>query len=225
MSKLCVAGCSVSDYVHIKQTYGELLGNKLGYEYIHEGAGCGSNYRMWRKLSLYIKNEFLTDKDILIIQYTETTRNEFWSMFGDVKRNFEHKIADDSYDSGIIIRYKHQAYDWQPTIPERKFFKDYETYFLNIDFSFEQFDANNFMFQNMLKQQNIRAIFLKTTRIGPKHNHLIEPYLKYSFIDESNRIYENNLSEEDHCHFSQLGSNRLADKLYDHIKMLGWLDA
>ena len=50
--KIAVAGCSVSDYTGegVERVYGEILAESLNVEYIHEGAGIGSNYRMWRKI-------------------------------------------------------------------------------------------------------------------------------------------------------------------------------
>ena len=47
--KLCVAGCSFSDYTKVDKVWGEYLAEKLDVDYLHEGAGCGSNWRIWRQ--------------------------------------------------------------------------------------------------------------------------------------------------------------------------------
>jgi hypothetical protein len=45
--KLCVAGCSFSDYAgDVANVYGAILAEKLNVDYIHHGAGSGSNYRI-----------------------------------------------------------------------------------------------------------------------------------------------------------------------------------
>lgn len=226
--KLCVAGCSVSDYTNIEKTYGHILAEKLDYDYVHEGAGCGSNYRIWRKITLYIKNKQLTENDIIVVQYTEASRTEFWSSFGyDAPKSVNivnaHGNMDLSYDEGYLIRYKQGAAQWQTNDPERSFFNDYETNFLSPRFAQEQFEYNNFNFIHMLKQLGMKVIFIQSTRIGPGHDYLIEPFLEYSIIDDTNRDFSNNLTLEDHCHFSQKGSFVLADKLYKHIYDLGWI--
>jgi hypothetical protein len=78
MSKLIVAGCSVSDYTNVKKVWGEYLAEQLNYEYVHEAAGCGSNYRMWRVLTTHILNGNITANDTVVVQYTTLERNEFW---------------------------------------------------------------------------------------------------------------------------------------------------
>jgi lysophospholipase L1-like esterase len=43
MKKLCVAGCSVSDYTDVEFPYGHLMADDLGLEYLHEGDWCHFN--------------------------------------------------------------------------------------------------------------------------------------------------------------------------------------
>ena len=70
--KVIVGGCSVSDYTgaEVDRVYGEILSERLNAEYIHHGSGCGSNYRMWRKITNLIMNGEISDKDLIIMQYT-----------------------------------------------------------------------------------------------------------------------------------------------------------
>ena len=97
---------------------------------MHEGAGGGSNYRIWRKISNHIIDGYLKDNDILIVQYTETVRNEFWSAFPDTRvyDQFPNqpKNADESHDNGTVIRYKYGAWHWQNFNEEKHFFTQYE---------------------------------------------------------------------------------------------------
>ena len=96
-SKICVAGCSFSDYTKVDKVYGEYLAEKLGYDYLHEGAGCGSNWRIWRQVYKNIRDHHLTSNDILIVQYTITERQEFYSRF-----DLEHKVDTKQYMSCLL---------------------------------------------------------------------------------------------------------------------------
>ena len=67
MANLLVAGCSVSDYTQVDKVWGEYLAEDLGLNYIHEGAGCGSNWRMWRVIVDAVKTKQITPNDIVIL--------------------------------------------------------------------------------------------------------------------------------------------------------------
>ena len=63
MTKLIVAGCSVSDYTCVDKVWREYLSDQLTIPYMHEAVACGSNYRIWRKLSSHIINRTITPDD------------------------------------------------------------------------------------------------------------------------------------------------------------------
>lgn len=151
---LYVFGCSASDRTEVPKCYGDYLADSLNLTYQHYAAGCGSNDRIFRNLLTLVKNKTITSKDLVIIQYTETTRTEYWSSFvNDVNLR-------DNYDSGQILRYKINSGSWQPNKIEKKFFKLYEQYFLNETFEQEKFAAHNFALQCVLEKYNIDAWFL-----------------------------------------------------------------
>jgi enterochelin esterase-like enzyme len=81
--KVIVGGCSVSDYTgpEVKKVYGEILANNINAEYIHHGAGCGSNYRIWRTITRMVMNNEIDKDDIVFIQYTDVSRQEYWSSY------------------------------------------------------------------------------------------------------------------------------------------------
>ena len=132
--KLLVAGCSFSDYCQVKKPYGEILASKLNVEYIHEGAGSGSNWRIWRKVIKYILDGTITPDDLILIQYTERTRNEFCSVlkrdnihFGP--SSFEMVAITDRFNNDYsVLRYKLDSATWQNTPEEKLFFSQYEKY-------------------------------------------------------------------------------------------------
>lgn len=225
MKKLCVAGCSFSDYTKVEETYGEILSNKLGYKYIHEGAGCGSNWRMWRTITNHILDGKLTSDDLVIVQYTEVIRCEFWSSFPNYyfkSSAIDIPIADKSYDGGGVLRYKVAAGTWQHNPEENEFFTKYEENFVNLNFEEERFRVHNYNFQQMLKNHNIKAVFLTTGRLPPKSEYVIDHFKKYEFVDPlTPDRYKYNLSPEDSTHMSQEGHKELAERLYKHVTDLG----
>ena len=158
IKKLFVAGCSVSDYTNVDKIYGELLSEKLNCTYIHEGAGCGSNWRIWRKIINYIINGDLTSDDLLIIQYTSFERKEFWSNIEKDMITGKIKIREKYKNGGNLIRFKIDSYKWHKQY-EKKFLKIYEENFINIDYEKDVFNTQNIMFQELLSKYNIKTIF------------------------------------------------------------------
>ena len=212
-SKLFVAGCSVSDYTLVDETYGDMLSKKLKYDYIHEAAGCGSNWRMWRKITNHIINGNLTKNDLLIIQYTSNERREFWTMDEVDYINGKINIREKYENGGSIIRFKTQSHTWQVLNEEKTFFKLYEENFLNSDFEDEVFRTQNFMFQHLLKTYNIPVIFFNF-------------YGGQTFIKElESKIFEiteirndpNFFLENDMFHLNHYGHEYVSNKLLEYI--------
>jgi len=225
-NKLVVAGCSFSDFTGVDHPYGQILSEKLGYDYVHEGAGCGSNQRIWRRLTTKVLDGEITENDLIVIQYTEKTRTEFYTSY---PQDLAYKgpnckeairVVDD-YTDGHIIRFKIGADVWQYNQEEMDLFKLYEDGFLSLDYSKELFRINNYNFQCMLARNNIKCIFIKSWRYPYNLDTQIlpefEPYVFYDLdIDR-----HNNLAEDDHGHLSQEGHNVFSEKLYTHIKQIG----
>lgn len=213
MRKLFTAGCSVSSRCNGKTSYPEELAKLLNYELVNCTAGCGSNYRTWRMITKHIMDGNLTSDDLVVIQYTEVTRREFWSKF---LKN-ENLDMIDLYDDGSLIRFKFGSYLWQRTKEEIEFLKLYENNFVNDVFETENFHINNFNFQHMLKSNNIKVVFIKTTRIDNIEFFAFDEYKKCFFYDYSNNDITNNQTETDFCHFSDKGHKLIAENLYQHI--------
>jgi len=215
MRKLFTTGCSVSTKNNCKTSYPEELAKLLNYELVDLSAGCGSNHRIWRLITKNIIEGNLTSNDILIIQYTEPYRREFWSRFKKSDKN----SLDDDFDDGRIIRFKMEIYDSHKNIKqEKEFLKLYEENFLSEKFELEIFFSHNFNFQHMLEAKNIKAIFIKTNRMN-KHLdwYIADSLKKYVFYDDTNNEIINNQTPEDSCHFSDIGHKLMAENLYNHI--------
>ena len=121
--KICVAGCSVSDYTEVLNPYGKILADSLNLEYLHEGGGCGSNARIWRRVTNHILNGNLGRNDILIVQYTEVIRTEFWSALPPFPSPVTSPDEEPWADGGRILRWKPCANEWQPNPEEKDFFE------------------------------------------------------------------------------------------------------
>jgi hypothetical protein len=232
--KLFVAGCSFSDYnynpsIMTDKVYGDYLSEKLGVDYVHEGAGCGSNYRMWRKITNYIMNGFLTQDDILIVQYTNSTRREFFCNLPyeswKVDNVLKTTAAFEPYGTEKIMRFKVGEYNTNFKSYEKEeveFFNLYQKHFLDEKFSMEEFEYNNFMFQHMLINNNIKVIFLRS-HFFPNFNlipfHEKNELSVYELIDNKDLQAHKN----DPSHFSKKGHNHLSELIYDHLKNLNWI--
>jgi len=222
--KLFVAGCSISDYTKVSKVYGEFLAEKLGCEYVHEGAGCGSNWRIWRVITQHIMTGNLTPDDILVVQYTGRERDEFWSRFDPpvwemAPNTLDHLcVTDVPQYGGSVIRYKAGAGIWQDGQQIKDFFDTYEKNHLCVEFERERFLAHNFMFQNMLLMKNIRTIFVRSRRAATlPMSELFPEFRKISFIEPAGDLTMYDLSSTDSGHMNQLGHEVFAGWLYDHI--------
>ena len=211
--KLFTAGCSISTRCNGKTSYPEELAILLNYELVNCAAGCGSNYRIWRMITKHIMDGNLTSDDLVVIQYTEPTRREFWSKFPK-KKNWDY--AED-YDGGSVMRFKIDSYLWQNTKEEVEFLRTYEFNHLNDSFETENFHVYNFNFQHMLKSHNIKVVFIKTTRISVPEFFTFDEYKNAFYYDTSNSEKVNNQSLKDTGHFSDKGHKLIAENIYQHI--------
>ena len=230
MSKLIVAGCSFSDDIetengkYTNQTcWGKELAQLLGREYVHQGAGCGSNYRMWRVITTGILEGSITNKDLVCVQYTNNDRKEFWS---DTEHKEDPKKS--SYErwhkGGSLIRFKDGAWTWHGQYPnERKFFFQYETHFCEPTYNDHMFRVYNQMFQCLLKEYCIPTIFCYT-RYKYFNNliPLIDPFKAWAFRENGDNIKNQDfwLSHDDGEHLNDLGHKDFALQMYNHLQPL-----
>ena len=259
--KIVVGGCSVSNsWGHEPSpdgVYGQILANQIGADYIHHSVDGGSNYRIWRKITQMVMNNDITDKynmpppeevitkdDIVIIQYTQSCREEFFSLknpqeITNIRDEVEECEVD---DDGNIIRFKLDSH----SIPhlnkyEKKFFELKEKYFTSINFDKEKFEYHHYLFHNLMMSKGIKVVYLMSSK---------RPLSNYGFKDRNlfnkNGELHLNLFEDDehlpsrwrknhdeylrhmdgaidHYHFSKEGHKYVAIELEKFIKEKGWL--
>ena len=228
--KLVVAGCSFSDYMEKNDSvYGDLLAGFLGAKYIHHGAGSGSNWRIWREVGNMIYNDEFAPDDILIVQYSNNERQEFWSQYSPdkpivINGKKRRPLREEGPEDGSIIRYKMKAHTWlnKPYPKEGKFVKQYEERHVSEEFSKQQFTAHHTMFMSMLRDKKIKTVFLRS-RINPffelDQDH---EFNSYKEADEDLFNEAHYYEEDDSSHLNDKGHYNLARKLNTHIRELGW---
>jgi hypothetical protein len=208
MTRLVVAGCSVSDYTQVDKVWGEYLAEQLSYEYLHLAAGCGSNYRMWRLLVSHVVDNKITADDTVIVQYTSPERNEFWSP----RHRVNGQVVDDHIPSGgSIVRIKYDTYT-QCDGAERKFAKLWPR-FINIEFELEKFRVNHMMFQCLMKEYGIKNLYF----VQAGYYGLSLGDLQLLELYKNNNIICNDIFRVETClpndlsHFNDAGHKLLAE--------------
>jgi len=225
VNRLIIAGCSFSDWSEVEYNYGEYLGQNLNLPVSFYTSGIGSNFRIWRKLAKAIIDKEVTDKDLLVIQYTNPDRREFWSAHSslhevDYKRcgnPYKGSTMREKYLGGELIKFKMGAWEWQSVEIEQKFFKLFEENFVSEDYDVEVFINNHVMFQSLLKEFKIPVIFLRTnyTSIVPNI-----PMLDCSFHHclDVRYFHTIELCNEEYCsHLNDKGHKELANVIAEYI--------
>jgi hypothetical protein len=246
--KLVVGGCSISDCFGHNPTpaavYGQIVAKKIGADYVHHAAGAGSNYQIWRKITQMVINgeitdeecipldeEIITKDDIVIIQYTNLSRQEYFSLKipGASPRDWS-----ESYDrepDGNIIKFKLDSYN----IPdknkyEKKFFELKEKYFTSIKFDEERFEYTHFLFHNLMISKGIKVAYLVSPNLplsnytwdqthlfnknGEQHITLLQDNVEYFRHLDDGSI--------DEYHFGKEGHKYIAMEIEKFIKDNQW---
>jgi hypothetical protein len=247
--KVVVGGCSVSNsWGHEPSpdgVYGQILANQIGADYIHHSVDGGSNYRIWRKITQMVMNNDITDKfnipypeevitkdDIVIIQYTQPTREEYFSIKDSNESNIQYEAEEcEVDDDGNIIRFKLDSQN----IPnlnkhEKKFFDLKEKYFTSINFDKERFEYNHYLFHNLMMSKGIKVVYLMSSK-RPLSNYCFKyrnlfnknGELHLNLFEDNNEYFRHIDGFVDHYHFSKKGHQYVADELKKVTEQQGWL--
>ena len=225
INSIVIAGCSFSDCSQVEYNYGEYLGQNLNLPVKSYSSGCGSNFRIWRKLTKAILDKEITSKDLLIIQYTNPDIKEFWSSHSS-PQTFDYKPSGnpikgspmrDKYLDGDIIKFKMGASTWQFVKEEKTFFQLLEENFTSENFDIEIFINNHVMFQSLLKEYKIPTIFLKTNYINMVRDIPVIDCNFHHYLDVKQIQIANLCNEESCSHLNDDGHKKLANILTDYI--------
>ena len=221
-----VVGCSFSDQLEYNKTnWGAELAGQLNYDHVHEARGCGSNYRMWRTVTTAILEGTLTSKDLLCVQYTNNDRVEFWS---DTVHQGDPRLGswEPWHQGGSIERFKDGAWTWNGQYPNlRKFFFQYETHFCNPSYNDHMFKVYHTMFQCLLKEHQIPAVFMYTRyKYFDGQFTLVDPFAAWAFREDTEQIKNtaNWYALDDGAHLNDQGHKQFADQVYRHLDSLSF---
>jgi hypothetical protein len=221
MKKLFVAGCSFSDYTQVDKVYGEILAEKLGYEYVHEGSGCGSNYRIWRVIGGYILSGNLTPNDLLIIQYTSTERREFWSHNSpSISEPKKVNLNEPYKNNGSLLKFKSGSGAWTRFSEEKALLDLYEKYFCSVEYEQEWFKIMHNFFQTFLIHYNIKTVFLETVYSYQLKDNGLEKQFENLYFDWKKNYDTPSIQlvpNQDWGHLNIEGHELLANDLYEHL--------
>ncbi len=216
---LVVAGCSISDRGGATICYGDALSEMLNMSYIHHGSGAGSNDRIWRIITKMVMENKLTSNDQLIVQYTGVNRREFWTCNNPeryiAKVNNQVRLVDDYEPFGYLVKYKNGAHNWQRHKYTKAFFKQYEEEFCNEDYNNECFAYNHYNFSNMLKQNNIKTLFVRLLGFG---NDDVEKYsCGFPVLYVNRKMCDPSYLQEDQGHFTDDGHRWVASIIKEKL--------
>jgi len=184
--KLIVGGCSFSSALGVEQEekWPALVSARLKTQLIDEAAVAGSNYRIWRKITTHIHTGNVTNRDIVIIQYTEPHRTELYSP---IQRTPDHPSlvpgdqnaqAEPYRDYGYIVKNK-WGLDKNGVGDEKKIGKITMKFSCD-EFDFEQFQVQHLMFQGYLKSLRFKHVyFLRGGNYSPELKDITD----YPIID------------------------------------------
>ena len=217
--KLVVAGCSFSDRFQVDRCYGDILSQRLGFDYVHEARTCGSNTAIWRRITKHILEGGITEQDILLVQYTVMDRTEF-ATWKDPRYN---DVVHEKYDDVTwLVRYKIDAETWHSNQTTAEFIRLYSQNFICPSYEDEKFVINNHNFQCMLAHHNINAFFLNLSCYAPVPSvwSVLEYFQDRVYVDrvETLACEPYMLSDKDPWHLSQAGHEKVSDDVYEFIK-------
>lgn len=220
MVKIAVGGCSFSSAFDIEYhlSWPALVAAQLKCELIDEAAVAGSNYRIWRKIVNHIHTGNITNRDIVIIQYTEPHRTELYSPVQrnanhpSVNSNDQHAQAEPYSDNyGYIVKNK-----WgleQNGVGDEKRIGLLTRKFSHDDFDLEQFRVQHLMFEGYLKSLDFKHVyFLRGGNYSPELSDITH----YPIIDCTDTLQHH--LPDDTWHMNTQGHQVVAKRVLSALK-------
>ena len=182
-----------------KFAWPELLAGQLGWEVTNLAKPASGNARMIRNVVNEIDNH-----EVFIIAWSHWARIEFADDIG---------IFDIWPGCSAL---PHEQYS-----SHRKTAIDYITRYHSDDYLIRQYLLNVELLETFLKYHEKKYIMLSAFGISIKTNKTFTNYLGWP--NESMMEWTYGSPKGPAGHFLKLGHQRVADKIYEHIRHLGWL--
>jgi hypothetical protein len=182
-----------------KFAWPELLANQLGWKVTNLAKPAGGNSRMIRNVVTEIDNH-----EVFIIAWSHWGRIEFADTIGTF----------DIWPGCSAL--SHEQYS-----PHRKTAIDYITRYHNDDYLIRQYLLNVELLETFLKYHKKKYIMLSAFGGPIKTNKTFTNYLGWP--NESMMEWTYGVSQGPAGHFLEDGHRIVADKIYEHIRHLGWI--
>ena len=226
IDKVFTFGCSFSDYMwKVTKPYGHYVAEKLDCKYIHEGAGCGSNSRIFRKFFEYLRNGDINKNTLVTLQFTERSRDEIWynNVLKEDMMSFNGGISYvEELDNGGIFRYKWDLYELYSDKNLKRIIKDKTDYCYSEEFYTNK--TKNIMYSiiEVCKSKNIPFVI-----INGDYNDNYEDYknredlkvVNYRDIQRNYPTYFKETTDYDYSHISQEGHNELGKRILNKLEL------
>ena len=226
IDKVFTFGCSFSDYMwKITKTYGQYVAEELNAEYIHEGAGCGSNERIFRKFFEYLRNGDISKTSLVTLQFTEVSREEMWFnnyVEKDATGHFGGKEMIEKFDEGGIFKYKWDSYKWNSDKDISRIMKDKTDFSLSYEFSLVKVKNIMFSIIEVCKSKEIPFIVLNGAYNRDYLNYKDETeflVVEYQDIQQKYPTYLYDTTDYDYSHLSQEGHIKLGKKILNKLEL------
>lgn len=195
----------------------QLLANKCNASLVNLGEPASSNDKIVRKAISYLTNPLLDKVDLVVIG---------WSSPGRIELADEMGVYDvwPGYGGNLFTR---DDCEWRKTVCE------YISQYHNSKFLHERFLHHVILLQSFFKANNIKYVMLNALQNEYYKKHFFDdqPFL-FEYIDRKCFLGFNTggmvewaygLPKGPGGHFLEDGHKIVADKVYEHIRNIGWV--
>ena len=211
--KLLAVGDSFTrgdELTDLTQSWPNLIAQQLDCELINLGIGGAGNTKILRNAV-----ENIADCDIVIAA---------WSHFDRIELADEEGVYE-LWPGRTNIPFV-KSFPWRQTVA------DYNARYHSDTYLYKQYLTNILLFQSLAIAHNKKYLMLDAFgnhqsqfRNAPEFTHLIKQIDIQHFVgwpNESMMEWADNAEKGPRGHFLELGHKRVADKIYEHIRNLGW---
>jgi lysophospholipase L1-like esterase len=211
--KLLTAGDSFTygeELANLNLAWPHLLGEKLGYIVDNQGKPSSSNTTIIRQALTNYQNS-----DLIVVAWSHYARIEI------ADQNGVYEIWPGSNESVYNL------------FPYRKEIVRYITNYFDDRYFYQQYLINVLLVQNFLKQQNKKYIMVnafgnnweefKSVDIIKELADQIDVNYFLGWPNDQMVEWTYGCAKGPYGHFLEQGHQRVADKIYEHIRNLGWV--
>jgi len=239
MTKLLIGGCSFTQSVKISadkievtegNSYAYKAAMGLGIDTVIDVSMSGKgNERIWRKMTKVIESGEVGKGDYIIVQYTDTERQEFWVP--------EHKGEEGSVfteEADGVSGYVHHYHPWpytdeqvskfnmnisrEKSVDTYDFLREYTRKHYSPDWTLAQWKLRNMWFQWYLYGKGFRKVYFIRNVYNHRFLETIEPF-KNNVIDVEGLSWQDgNWVDCPGCHLSVQGHVQVGSTVTEFIK-------